>query len=361
MKLRDVALLALLLSPLTTRAAQPYDTWDWMANISNNRYISQITIPGTHDSGALWAESECRPFADYTVAQNEDMHIDEQLRAGVRYLDIRIGNPGWHNAVRNYIFDNPDRLQIYHGKCAQHYVINANPNEDEANAGWAELMSELASFLRANQTETVILSIKNEDGDHLNEFGTMLFNAIHLLKTYGVDTWEKDWIPKLGQVRGKVVVIKRFRHGSNQRKVGGLETTDEPRHPYISIPAHWEDNMESHFRNFGVHDIYKGLYLNPGQKASKVIKWLINVHKRTDRRFYLTFGNGNGLQTPSYVNNNCLRPRCPVNEFDIGDYAGVVNPAIRKYLAPRRGFFGVVAMDRLDQSLIKTVLDTNFK
>ena len=56
---------------------------DWMKNLPDNIYISQLSIPGTHDSGtgngvALAAFSQC-----------QDIPVSQQWAAGIRAFDLR--------------------------------------------------------------------------------------------------------------------------------------------------------------------------------------------------------------------------------------------------------------------------------
>ncbi|KAG5271699.1 hypothetical protein AALO_G00182990 [Alosa alosa] len=58
---------------------EPYDI-GWMKSIDNNKFISDITVPGTHDTMALhWGSFvECQAWS-----------LETQLKAGIRYLDLR--------------------------------------------------------------------------------------------------------------------------------------------------------------------------------------------------------------------------------------------------------------------------------
>src|SRR4051812_29463793 len=77
----------------------------WMACQNDSLYVSQLSIPGTHDTGALWADDgvQCIAAYRYTIAQT--MNTFDQLNAGVRFLDIRFGSESWTT--------NP-RLRVYH-------------------------------------------------------------------------------------------------------------------------------------------------------------------------------------------------------------------------------------------------------
>lgn len=58
---------------------------NWMSGISDDTYLSDISIPGTHDSGSRIVDS----YAS-TWAKCQNLTITEQLNIGVRYLDMRL-------------------------------------------------------------------------------------------------------------------------------------------------------------------------------------------------------------------------------------------------------------------------------
>ena len=60
-----------------------YDPSRWMESLSDDTYLSEITIPGTHDSAARYV------MLGY-VMRCQDTSIYEQLDNGYRYLDLRI-------------------------------------------------------------------------------------------------------------------------------------------------------------------------------------------------------------------------------------------------------------------------------
>src|SRR5579864_9502172 len=71
---------------------------NWMASLDSHLLLSQLSIPGSHDTMALY-----EPFPGTTKCQN--LSLAEQLMAGVRFLDIRCRHT--NNA-----------FAIYHGRVA---------------------------------------------------------------------------------------------------------------------------------------------------------------------------------------------------------------------------------------------------
>ena len=118
-------LLFVGLAACASSSGQP----DWMAKLSDNAALTTLSIPGTHDSGALY-----EPYPGLAKAQT--LTIAEQLQAGIRYFDIRCG-------------DVEDQFYIYHGSI------------DEKQS-FAQVLAAMTTFLDDNPSETVIASIKEE-------------------------------------------------------------------------------------------------------------------------------------------------------------------------------------------------------
>lgn len=60
-----------------------YTNKNWMNYIDNSRTISELSIPGTHGSMALYGSV----LGDILI--NQTMNLDIQLNSGIRYIDIR--------------------------------------------------------------------------------------------------------------------------------------------------------------------------------------------------------------------------------------------------------------------------------
>src|SRR5262249_19256178 len=97
---------------------QGYRRNNWMLNVPGDLLLSQLTIPGTHDSGALY-------WGDAVETQTQT--IDSQLANGIRFLDIRGRHMNdvlyiHHDAFPQYLlFDAVQKM------C--HDFLEANPSE----------------------------------------------------------------------------------------------------------------------------------------------------------------------------------------------------------------------------------------
>lgn len=169
---------------------------DWMAGIKDTRYLPQLAIPGTHDSGAC--ESTIKPM---TRAQN--LSIPDQLTAGVRALDIRCAATWGSNRLFGTTYN------VFHGPFDQGISIQA-------------VMQHVADFLDAHKKEVILVLLKQEggSGDISADINTIVNDTLGN-KLYPRDDDWKRW-PRLGECRGKALVLSRLQtpHASHYSTVG---------------------------------------------------------------------------------------------------------------------------------------------
>ena len=154
-------------------------------------------------------------FYGWPISQCQTVPLLNQLLGGVRVIDIRLAvvpppfslNGPLKTAV------TPE-LVAFHGTWPQ-------------QTPFFEILNDVYDFLKSpvGQTESIIMSIKQEDGELTppGVFSQMVRNAIIFgpgggwvgLKTVGSNVNQGMWflenrIPTLGEVRGKVVLLSRF-------------------------------------------------------------------------------------------------------------------------------------------------------
>ena len=135
--------------------------------------VSEITIPGTHDSATRGAPR---------MARCQDMTLPEQLAAGIRFLDIRC------NVVN-------DALALYHGPVALDLCFDD------------DVRDVCLGFLRSNPGETIILLVSNESGEDPGRFEALIRSTVERDRA----GWYLDGhTPALRQVRGRIVLLRRF-------------------------------------------------------------------------------------------------------------------------------------------------------
>ena len=167
----------------------PIDASNWMSHISSQTSISQINIPGTHDSAAigmgLWS---CQSSS-----------ITEQLEHGVRLLDVRLK----FNA-KGTTYD----IYTCHGD--KGFLINMNEFQSLNS-----LLNECKTFLSTNTSETVLMSLKVDDWNAAKtnqEKADALDVLYDLLNNY--TTYPSQNLPNLGDIQGQIFLINRINNES---------------------------------------------------------------------------------------------------------------------------------------------------
>ena len=118
---------------LASSSSLALDRASWMENALptlGNLALSQIAVPGSHDAGMYYNT------IIYDLAQTQDLTIQQQLYAGVRYFDLR---PHWTGSD----------LEIYHGPLYAESVQT--------------VLNDVASFMQTNRRELVILKFSHYD------------------------------------------------------------------------------------------------------------------------------------------------------------------------------------------------------
>ena len=180
-----LAAAAVFLLPLTEAVdgTEAAGSADWMADLDDGMPLSEITLPGTHNSGAEHAQ-----LAFFSKCQS--MGIKEQLEAGYRYLDIRLdGDEGV--------------LRLMHGftECKPSALSNRALT-------LSEVLGDCYAFLEEHSTETVLFCVKQEHGDlPVADLQRMLAEEIRRDPERWLLT---DALPTLGEARGKIVLLRRW-------------------------------------------------------------------------------------------------------------------------------------------------------
>lgn len=156
---------------------------DWMAELSDEMLLNEITIPGAHDSCA-WNSD----FAYFSQCQSSDTAV--QLQMGIRYLDIRISL----NQKESALIMTHSIAVCREGGLPFSKVLTLE-----------KVLDDCYDFLREHPAETVVFCVKPEDNQE---------KCLELLKKAIQEKpklwYVEDQIPALGAVRGKLVLASRF-------------------------------------------------------------------------------------------------------------------------------------------------------
>lgn len=151
---------------------------DWMTGVNSSTLLSDISIPGTHDSCARYDHAT----AGYT--QTQWLSIPDQLSQGIRYLDIRC----------TYELDGKP-FEITHGGYDQKITF-------------AEVQAQVIEFLDANPSEVVLMNVQQEYSKASNTEFVARFDSI--IAGHEDHWFFEERIPMLGEVRKRIVLIRTF-------------------------------------------------------------------------------------------------------------------------------------------------------
>lgn len=333
----------------------------WMNNVSDSKSLAYLSIPGTHDSAAYQLDSSTEPFITEDQAKAQDYSIYEQLMMGVRYLDIRCWQ--WH-----------DSCQLFHG------IAFVKQNLHGA-------LDEVTRFLRENPSETVIMSIKCcEAGSTLLygsqentlSFDNLLYNYTHCCSADWSPFFLENRIPKLGEVRGKIVLVRRF---DADKKWGnlGYDVSDWPdmaQATGVSCPSkdacpssveHDSTSFNKNIRYWVQDYYYLGTFkvwedVTSVPQKTELIKRLGNISNALGRQYDAADGDKGSAYIFNFTSGYILNWGPVLNTPSITSISSPVNLWVYKYIQTidtECPMFGVVAFDRIDKTLASLVFNAN--
>lgn len=297
------------------------DRNNWMKDVDDDVVISKLTVPGTHNAAAS--------HTALPSVKCQGASITDQLENGVRYLDVRV--------AKQFLKDGEDAkdLQVIHGKF---------PVRIPFPLLLKSVLDEVYDFLRKNDSEVVILSIKQEgpnnwDNDQ-DEFGKCIWD--HYIKDNEDKWFLKNEIPKLGDARGKVMLLRRF----------GLKDSPDMMDKFGLDAAVWKYNCTEDDRgSFAVQDFCE---IQNTDEVSKKVGYVKDLAKKAveynssndDPKLFINFCSG-----ANFFDHDCWPEQVAKQMMD-----GNIQECFDKGA-------GVIILDyaeKHDWDLVKQLVDKNF-
>ncbi|BAV04335.1 1-phosphatidylinositol phosphodiesterase [Filimonas lacunae] len=272
----------------------------WMASVADEISLSMLSIPGSHDAGAT-----VEPVSG--TAKCQTLSIGDQLSAGIRFVDIRCRH-----------IDNA--FAIHHGSVYQ-------------NLNFDDVLNACFTFLNTHPGETIVMSVKEE------------YNSSNITRTFEetfnsyVAKNPSQWytgasVPTLGQVRGKIVLLRRFSASVTPK---GIDATN------------WADNTTFSITNSNAQLRIEDNYVvnDNSAKWSNVTSLLSEAKTGLATTMYITFTSGYKpliFSIPS-----------------ITSVSGTINPNVTSYFTTNTtGRYGIIPMDFSEASRASLIYQTNF-
>lgn len=183
----------------------------WMKYVDDNKFLDELSIPGTHDSGTCSVDNDTEPQSSQVKCQQD--YIPTQLLEGIRYFDIRLGKG-----------DDPG---IDHGIF---YLLKKDGNYLHLS----DVIGYFKTFLNENPSEALIMLASRGNDEATDESITTAFAKV--MADNPNLFYTSSHVPTLGEVRGKIVLLRRFRLAGNSVSghTWGLDLTQ------------WDDKIKAH-------------------------------------------------------------------------------------------------------------------
>lgn len=183
----------------------------WMSHVDGHKYLDELSIPGTHDSGTCSVDNDTEPQSSQVKCQQD--YIPTQLLEGIRYFDIRLGkgnDPG-----------------ICHG---DFYLFKKDGNYLHLS----DVIGYFKTFLNENPSEALIMLASRGNDEATDESITTAFAKV--MADNPDLFYTSSHVPTLGEVRGKIVLLRRF----------GLDGNSVDGHTWGLDLTEWDDKIKAH-------------------------------------------------------------------------------------------------------------------
>ncbi len=307
----------------------------WMRYVPDDTSVMNLSIPGTHNS--------CCVHGLLGVGKTQELDVPDQLNAGIRFLDIRF----------THYQDN---------LCVHHDIICTEKH-------YGDILTICFNFLRQYPSETILMSVSDESraDEVLGKFAPSQIacklpiadtatpgkNTRSFEDTFNAKTWECiEGLPlfynfiaappgsnsvvaspaltpetRLGDVRGKIVLLRRF-EGSQDV---GFDL------------FYWPEDQCFRSTAPPFYDI-EDRYMTPGvdNKFDYVVDHIDKARRGDPSQLYITFASAVGPTARGYSKK--------------------INPRLNDYLAESApGRIGIIVMDYFEQprELVSNVIKAN--
>jgi 1-phosphatidylinositol phosphodiesterase len=301
--------------PVAAAPAVAVSPVNWMTQLPGTSKLSQLTLPGTHETCTA-------PVTDAAKCQN--WNLATQLQYGIRYVDIRCRHI-------------QDVFAIHHESISVGFDFGEGVRD------------KCVDFLKANPTECIVMQVKHEYTDADNN---LTFQQVFDKYVQGFEDffYLDDHIPILGEVRGKIVVIRRFDVDSNDT-VRGLT-------PLTAMCGNntfgWCDNAtfdasytatNGEAVTFNIQDQYNLAGGDISPKWNAINSLLGQADADASDAWYINFTSASTSTATIYPDY----------------YSGKINPLLSNYLsfAPFNARLGTLMMDFPDANMIGSIISLN--
>lgn len=309
---------------------------NWITPLDDDIYVSQLSIPGTHDAATK--------DAGYiiTAGRCQDLTIEEQLNIGIRAFDLRPTTTG--TRLSSETSDGNRNLPIYHGMTS-------------CKTDMEKVFTTFNNFLDKNPGEFIIVTCRWEnEGAYgypistsysMDMFNTCMTNFLNKVAYYPANrkiAFKKDLT--VGELRNKILIIMRPNQGTNPDAYYASEASEG-----TTFITGWPA---------GSQDVRRGVYFKSQYEGSATGYAIIQDYynpKDAEKKISLVKEELD-LSAQSHTNNDFINTwfinHCSgyigsaASYRAYSDNASQTNPAIYEYITGDKkvvGSTGIVMLD----------------
>lgn len=317
-----VCMTVCVFAGLTATPAEAADVRavNWMENVPNETKLSNMSIPGTHDS--------CTQYVDMRyIFQCQDASIATQLKYGYRYLDMRLVLEKRSGQETLVLKHNIARCKVSDSPFSRTLTL-------------ADVLKDVYAFLDEHPNETVIMCMKAENS---KDDVAAVQKALYEMIDQAPERWYlKNEIPTLGAVRGRIVLATRF---DDKLQVGSdrcglyFGWADQGDRTVLTDPT--AESVINGRETLCVQDRYN---YDVGDKIA-AIRTCLDSSRAADDTFFLNFTSTSGSGAVGH-------PK---------EYAKDINLDLYAYEWEAGKAYGVVIVDFGPKKIAEKIYGTNFQ
>lgn len=302
---------------------------DWMAGLSDELTINQLSMPGTGNS-----MSYGKDFTDFTLTQSMD--LETQLNSGIRFLELGLNN-------------SEGTLKVYTGLTDLKVTL-------------VDVIKRVSDFLGKHREEIVLIKLHANSGDS-EDIPYLVKQNIESkgLSDYIFDG-SKNRNPKLGDARGKIILLADYT-GNRWKEISYRDGASIQDNNYLStnwdLYSKWEKVKEhlertNRTKNSGIRSVN---YLTGSGGAFPYFVASGHVSSGTgDARL------STGLTTPAFSSYYLDFPRVSsLGVFSTIAFEGTNVLALNYINRKDVKFTGIVVADFPGGGLINEIINLNFR
>ena len=296
-----VLILGCFITPAKAEATPFSSLSDWMGDLDLDTPITEINIPGTHDTAMFGIGSGI--FEGAGFAHNQDLTFAEQLAIGVRFFDGRFCY------VKEGNKDETENIFCCHGGFI--------PEMNDKDISLKDMLNEMNKFLDAHPTEFIFLSYKCESEEDMDsmQLNNLLSKIFYDLAETNFERYmiarPGDPVPTLNRAKGHIVASINSNNGifsdycsianswssGTDVKVKELSEVFSDVRPLEKSPRNFtakSDNLAKRGRAPRVihTSCYQAPFRTPARTSADIFQWILGKVDSLDGVTHPTFHQG---------------------------------------------------------------------